>query len=57
MYLNNLEFYSGSGYKLSGFIKKWKEKLLVFDLNSRVVLMIFSDFINIRCEESKLKIN
>ncbi|CAD8114462.1 unnamed protein product [Paramecium sonneborni] len=37
MYLNNLEFYSGSGYKLSGFIKKWKEKLLVFDLNSRIL--------------------
>lgn len=38
MYLKNLEFYSGSGYKQSGFLKKWKEKLLVFNLNTKVVI-------------------
>lgn len=37
MYLKNLEFYSGNGYKQSGFLKKWKEKLLVFNLNSKVM--------------------
>ncbi|CAD8147858.1 unnamed protein product [Paramecium pentaurelia] len=37
MYLKNLEFYSGSGYKQSGFLKKWKEKLLVFNLNTKVL--------------------
>ena len=36
MYQNETEFYSGSGFKESGIMKKWKEKLLIFYLQSQV---------------------
>lgn len=34
MYQNESEYYSGSGFKESGIMKKWKEKLFIFYLNT-----------------------
>lgn len=37
MLQNETEYYSGSGFKESGLIKRWKEKLLIYYLYTQVI--------------------